>query len=56
MVSAMLYPFIVCVALLMEMFVWCVACLIGFVNCLLKQFAIFVSCGCYFVVECYRSV
>ena len=33
----------------------CVACLTVFVNCLVKQFAIF-GCGCYFVVECYGSV
>ena len=29
-----------CVALLMDLFVLCVACLIMFVNCLVKQFAI----------------
>ena len=38
--SVMLYPCIVCVALLMDLFVLCVACLTGFVNCLVKQFAI----------------
>ena len=38
MVSVMLYPCIVCVALLMNLFVLCVACLT--VNCLVKQHAI----------------
>ena len=36
----MLYPCIVCCALLMDLFVLCVACLTVFVNCLVKQFAI----------------
>ena len=40
MVSVMLYPCIFCVALSMDLFVLCVACLTVFVNCLLKQFAI----------------
>ena len=47
MVSVMLYPCILCVALLIDLFVLCVACLIVFVNCLtvfvnclVKQFAI----------------
>ena len=35
----MLYPCIFCVALLMCLFVLCVACLTVFVNCLGKQFA-----------------
>ena len=39
MVSVMLYPCIVCVALLVYLFVLCVACLTEFVNCLVKQFA-----------------
>ena len=38
--SVMIYPSILCVALLMDLFVLCVACLIVFVNCLMKQFAI----------------
>ena len=38
--SVMLYPCILCVALLIEPFVLCVACLTVFVNCLVKQFAI----------------
>ena len=37
--SVMLYPCILCVALLMDLFDWCVACQTGFVNCLVKQFA-----------------
>ena len=40
MVSVILYPCILCVALLMDLIVLCVACLTGFVNCLEKQFAI----------------
>ena len=38
-VSVMLYPYILCVDLLMDMFVLCVACFTVFVNCLVKQFA-----------------
>ena len=37
--SVMLCPCIFCVALLMYLFVLFVACLIVFVNCLVKQFA-----------------
>ena len=37
--SVMLYPCMLCVALLMARFVLCVACLTVFVNCLVKQFA-----------------
>ena len=40
----------------MALFVLCVACLTVFVNCLLKQCAIFFRYVCYFVVECYGSV
>ena len=38
--SVMLYPCILCVALLMDLFVLCVVHLTVFVNCLVKQFAI----------------
>ena len=38
--SVMLYPCMLCVALLVYLFVLCVACLTLFVNCLVKQFAI----------------
>ena len=38
--SVMLYLCILCCALLMDLFVLCVACLTVFVNCLVKQFAI----------------
>ena len=48
--SVMLYPCMLCVALLMCLFVLCVACLIVFVNCLVC------GCSCYFVVECYGCV
>ena len=40
--SVMLYPML-CVALLMYLFVLCVACLTVFVNCLVKQFAMCVG-------------
>ena len=40
MVSGMLYPCMVCVALSMDLFVLCVACVTVFRNCLVKQFAI----------------
>ena len=43
MVSVMLYPCILCVSLLMDLFVLCVACLTVFVNCLVKQFAIWLD-------------
>ena len=37
MVSVMLYPCMYCVALLMDLFVLCVACLTVLVNCLVKH-------------------
>ena len=40
MVIVMLYPCVLCVAPLMDLFVLCVACLTVFVICLVKQFAI----------------
>ena len=40
MASVMLYPCMFCVALSMDLFVLCVACLTVFVNCLVKHFAI----------------
>ena len=40
MVSVMLYPCMFCVSQSMDLFVLCVAYLTGFVNCLVKQFAI----------------
>ena len=40
MVSVILYPCMFCVALSMDLFVLCVACLTVFVNCFVKQFAI----------------
>ena len=41
--SAMLYHCMLCVALLMCLFVLCVACLTVFVNCLVKQFALYLG-------------
>ena len=41
--SVMLYPCMLCVALLMCLFVLCVACLTVFVNCLVKQFAMYLG-------------
>ena len=43
-----LYPCIFYIALSIDLFVLCVACLTVFGNCLVKQFAI---CGCNLVVE-----
>ena len=40
MVSVTLYPCILCIALLMGLFVLYVACLMMFMNCLLKPFVI----------------
>ena len=40
MVSVMLYPYMFCVAMSMDLFVLCVAYLTVFVNCLVKQFTI----------------
>ena len=40
MVSVMLYPCMFRVALSMDLFILCIACLTVFVNCLVKQFAI----------------
>ena len=42
MVSVMLYSCMFCVALSMDMF-FCVACLTVLVNCLRKQFAIYLG-------------
>ena len=41
--SVILYPCMLCVALLMCLFVSCVACLTVFANCLVKQFAMFLG-------------
>ena len=41
--SVMLYPCILCVALLIDLFVLCVACLTVFVNCLVKHFLIYLG-------------
>ena len=50
MVSVMLYPCMFYVALLMDLFVLCVACLTVFVNCLVKhcntfRCMLYVNCG-----------
>ena len=56
--SVMLYLCMVCVALLMCLFVLCVACCVFdsvcelFVETIRNVF----GCSCYFVVECYGSV
>ena len=41
--NVMVYPCILRVALLMDQFVLCVACLTVFVNCLVKQLAIYLG-------------
>ena len=38
--NVMVYPCILCVALLMDLFDWFVMCLTVFVNCFTKQFTI----------------
>ena len=43
MVSVMFYPCIFCINMSMDLFVLCVASLTGFVNWLVKQFAIFLG-------------
>ena len=48
--SVMLYPCILCVALLMDLFVSCICELCGETICNVFE------CGCYFVVECYGSI
>ena len=50
--SVMLYPCMMCVALLMCLFVLCVACLTVFHQTIRNVF----GCSCYFVVECYGCV
>ena len=52
MVSVMLYPCILYVALLMDLLVLCVACLRIDGKTVRNMF----GCGCYFVVECYGSL
>ena len=47
--NVMFYPCMFCVALSMDLFVLCVACLTVFVNCLVKQFAI---CLGVYVILC----
>ena len=54
--SVMLYPCILCVVLLMDLFVLCVVYLTVFVNCFVKQFAMCLTVVCYFVVKCYGCV
>ena len=44
--AGLLYPYILCVALLMELLVLCVACLTVFSKTIRNIF----GCGCYFVV------
>ena len=56
MVSVMLYLCILCVALLMDLFVLCVACLTGFEKLFAETNHNIFGCDCYFVVECYKSV
>ena len=50
--SVMLYPCILCVSQLMDLFVLCVACPTLLVETMAKVF----GCRCYFVDECYGSV
>ena len=52
--SVMLYPCMLCVALLMCLFVLCVACLTVFENCLVKQ--LFCSAWMWCLEEVYRCL
>ena len=45
-----------CVALLMDLFVLCVACLTVFVNCFGETIRNVFGCGYCFVAECYGCV
>ena len=49
--SVMLYHCVLYVALLMDMFVLCIACLIVFVNCLVRQFAMCLGVVAIFVLN-----
>ena len=50
---SVMYPCMFCVALLMDLFVLCVACLTVFVNCLVKQFAMCVCVFAILLLNCY---
>ena len=52
MVSVMLYPCILCVALLIYLFFFVLSVCELFGKKMRNMF----GCGCYFVVECYGSV
>ena len=54
--SVMLYPCMLCVALLMCLFVLCIACLTVFVNCLVKQFAMCLGVVAILYDVCENSV
>ena len=54
--SVMLYPCMLCVALLMCLCVLYVACLTVFVNCLVKQFAMCLGVVAILFVEFYECV
>ena len=54
MVSVMLYPCILCVALLMDLFVLCLTCLTVFENCLVKQSAILLGVVVMFFINLWR--
>ena len=50
--SVMLYPCILCVALLLYLFIFCVACLKVFGETIRNMFGY----GCYLAAECYGNV
>ena len=54
--SVMSYLCILCVDLLSDPFVLCIAYLTLFVNFFGKTICNIFLCGCYFVVECYGCV
>ena len=47
----MLYSCILCISLSIDLFVLCVACLKAFVNCLVKQFAIYLGVVVIFLLH-----
>ena len=54
--SVMLYPCMLCVALLMCLFVLCVACFDNVCELFDETIRNVFGCSCYFVVECYVCV
>ena len=54
--SVMLYPYMLCVSLLMDLFLLCVSCFDSVYELFGETIRNVFGCGCYLVVECYGSV